>query len=1233
MPIQKIGFVNGLDKDSDLRYLQNAYRDAFNVRITDYAGGNSLAITNVKGNTEKTYTLPTGHNYVIGSYDDKLNKNVYYFVYNSEDSHSILKYDYTNNVVEKVLEGDLEFSLAYFIDSVALLDNRFLIYTDDNTEPRWVDLDNLSKYSDPVVVPSLLDIAKPPQEIPCYANYTNNSSKKYNNLIGKFWQFRTVYVYKDGTRSAFSTISETPIPAIDTRAPYADGQSVSLENEIIVTIPRPSEDVEEVEFYMQGVSDDSEKTTNWYLWNVEKREDLLFNSSAKYGSPFSDFYFANDGTYTLADPLEVAQAQTYIPKKVKALDVLYGNRLGIANFYDGEDISGIELECNLIFTQNPIPTTGVVGTTASYPNTPTSDPSFDVFSGLVYISGATSANGLSVIPTYDTIPIGGIPRAYDEISFTLRLTYNFFDISGLFTGTLTSDFDFLYIVKESDISATTTTSLSNVASGIAGVINATNTTNSSQGGIIGTSSGSNVRVYEGQNINDIGGNTAVTKANIVGSISITNTSQVATIPTLKRDATHEFGIEYSDSKGRRSTVITSGQLKKRTPSYSASTSVMGAVTSQIEIYHTPPSWATSYSIMYSKNLSYDFTLSFVGALTDTGSDDKWELSLSDYVNFRTNNTDSSINYSFVRGDLIQFIYDSAEGFTTPYPFQNLDPIPIDKFDNASSKIEVTLANASAKITSGRDYTFEIRRPKNSASEKLFYEVGHTYPITNGFHTGNTQDQTASLPAIVDLTNVGDYYLVDRPYYADYAATSALTRLAESENYSDYYDSSVTSIGRASVVDDNFKEIHRKTSIVYSQPYIPNTNKNGIATVYDSSIEQYSTSNGSIQRIYQDDRRLFVFQERKVGVIGINQQFLLNGANQTYETDTVLTPIQYYPAEYGIGLNPESFSVYGYRKYFVDTVRGSVLRLSQDGITPISDVNMRGFFNSLFSMIDPQRVRVVYDKNNDELVLMHNEKDFAVNPTTSAETDVSCTIQLSKASFPQLDQLCLYIKSTGESGTEYIQRTSPISSVTSFNSTTWSVGVTFTALNSISYSVQYARKCTYNVITFNEQVGKWISRWNYSPDWMEECGIGMVSFKDGGIWIHDENNTRGSFYGDEYEATITVIANQSPSQPKTFRNVQLESLNIWDSADSGDVTTPEGQSSSIAQANYIKRNNQHFAPMLRDINTANRTDALFNGNPMTSTVLILKLNNSDTTPVKLFSVGVGYFDTNLSNFNG
>jgi hypothetical protein len=1246
MPIQKIGFVNGLDKDSDLRYLQNAYRDAFNVRITDYAGGNSLAITNVKGNTEKTYTLPTGHNYVIGSYDDKLNKNVYYFVYNSEDSHSILKYDYTNDVVEKVLEGDLEFSLAYFIDSVALLDNRFLIYTDDNTEPRWVDLDNLSKYSDPVVVPSLLDIAKPPQEIPCYANYTTNSEKKYNNLNGKLWQFRTVYVYKDGTRSAFSTISKLPLPTVDSQAPFVNNQNVSLDNEIVVTIPSPPQDVDRVEFYVQGVNSDDVKTTNWYLFRDELATDVRNNISNKYGINFADYNFANDGVYQLADPLDVAQAQTYIPKKAKALDILYGNRLGIANFYDGEDISGIELECTLSFIRQDVPTTGVAGTAMSYGNSNTRDNGAVLTNDDygIAINNTTSVNGLNttpIHPSYDLFTVGGTPVAFDEISFTLTLTYNVFNLSGLIS-TANVDFDFTYLVKSSDIGATVTESRENVAIGVSNAINSVDTRTSNLGGIIARSNGINVRIYQGQNVLPIGTTTALTTSNIKpASVVIINLSQIPSLPSFKKEATHEFGIEYSDDKGRRSTVITNSQLSKRTPAINGLTSTddRGRVTAQIEIYHTPPTWATTYSIMYSKNLSYDYFLYFIGEVTDESATatNLWSVALEDLYRFRLRNQGTPIAYTFQKGDIIQFI----ESVGGTYVKADNPALSLLNEEGATTNRKIYFnydpSSSATPLLNGSKYLFEIRRPQKQVEEKLFYEIGHTYPIENSFHTANTQNQTSTLPAVIDLNDVGDVYYKRRNFVA-YSGVSNSTEFVESEYFSDYYDSAVTSVGRSSVVDDNFKEIHRKTSIVYSQPYIPNTNRNGIATVYDSSIEQYSTSNGSIQRIYQDDRRLFVFQERKVGVIGINQQFLLNGANQTYETDAVLTPIQYYPAEYGIGLNPESFSVYGYRKYFVDTVRGSVLRLSQDGITPISDVNMRGFFNSLFSMIDPQRVRVVYDKNNDELVLMHNEKDFAVNLPTSTETDVSCTIQLSKASFPQLDQsfagqLCLYIKSLGESGTEYLQRTATISSVTSFNSTTWSVGVTFTALNSISYSVQYARKCTYNVITFNEQVGKWISRWDYKPDWMEECGIGMVSFKDGGIWIHDKNNTRGSFYGDEYEATITVIANQSPSQPKTFRNVQLESLNIWDSADSGDVRTPEGQSSSIAQANYIKRNNQHFAPMLRDINTANRTDALFNGNPMTSTVLILKLNNSDTTPVKLFSVGVGYFDTNLSNFNG
>ena len=51
----------------------------------------------------------------------------------------------------------------------------------------------------------------------------------------------------------------------------------------------------------------------------------------------------------------------------------------------------------------------------------------------------------------------------------------------------------------------------------------------------------------------------------------------------------------------------------------------------------------------------------------------------------------------------------------------------------------------------------------------------------------------------------------------------------------------------------------------------------------------------------------------------------------------------YAGNFGISTNPESFAVYGYRKYFVDKNRNAVIRLSQDGITEISNYGMYDYF--------------------------------------------------------------------------------------------------------------------------------------------------------------------------------------------------------------------------------------------------------------------------------------------------
>ena len=46
-------------------------------------------------------------------------------------------------------------------------------------------------------------------------------------------------------------------------------------------------------------------------------------------------------------------------------------------------------------------------------------------------------------------------------------------------------------------------------------------------------------------------------------------------------------------------------------------------------------------------------------------------------------------------------------------------------------------------------------------------------------------------------------------------------------------------------------------------------------------------------------------------------------------------------EYGISKNPESFVSHAFRIYFSDKARGSVLRLSRDGLTTISDTASYG----------------------------------------------------------------------------------------------------------------------------------------------------------------------------------------------------------------------------------------------------------------------------------------------------
>lgn len=1237
MPTQKISFLKGLDKDSDIRYLQNAYRDAYNVRITDYKSGNKLTIVNAKGNTEKEYSLPSGHNFVIGSFDDKVNKNVYYFVFNNENNHSILKYDYKLDVVSEVLTGlGLGFTEENKITSVALLDNRFLIYTDNNKEPRQVDLDNISKYGSPYSSSTglLLDIAKASQELPCLVSYNTNSDKKYNNLIGNFWQFRTLYVYKDGTRSSFSTISKCPIPTVDAQKDYSEGQDVSADNELIVSIPYPPEDVDKVEVYSQGVNNDSVKTSNWYLFNTLLRQEVLDApiSEVNYGN----VVFSNDGIYTLADPVEVSQAQTFIPKRAKALDIIHGNRLALANVTEGEDVSDITLDASLTFIENEVPSVPAFPFEGIYQNdVGTESGAVKTNSNYrISISSATQ-NTISVDPVFDQITQSSPAGAGDIITLALKLNYQTYRDDGFSIGSSTRTINYTIHISYTDIvSGNPSQTEENVLKKIANAINSVDSRDLdwNTGGIVAVyaeSTFKSVKIYQKHNtIQGVNNYTSVTSVNINPSgskVTATNNTRLPSRTTFKREAIHEFGIEYRDSKGRRSSIIASPSLKKISPEYSTSTVNGGRVTAKVEISSNPPSWAESYSLMYSKNQSFDYTLSFVGVIEWDTAEQNWRIGLvqstaNPYLDFRTKYEDTPIGYTYSNGDLLKIIY-SIGGTSV---FDKIDAIPILKY-GSDGYIRFSLdappsdGGLMTDITDGSTYVFEIRRPKKNIENKFFYEIGKTFPIEGGFHQGDSQNQNSGQPAVIDLNEVGDYYYVYRNYYNDYGTPSQITIFGESKDVSDYYDSEVTSIGRANVVDDNFKEINKFSLVTYSQPYIPESNINGIGTFYGTSIEQYATQYGSIQHIHSEGRRLFLFQENKIGQIGVNEQFFLDGSQQTYQTSTVLNPAQYYPAEYGIGTNPESFSVFGYRKYFIDSLRGAVIRLSQDGMTPISNSGMRGIFNEILSSPNGYLKNLTYNEAFDELTA-------SFTPTKIPVSDIGIIISQTPLVFSINKSLIPVITSSDVGVAYYDNGTKSNFNIAALSEGASTYNVT-TDLVIPSASLNYIEIGNYNVITYSEEAGAWVSKWDYKPEWLEECGIGMVSFNEGKIYLHDSNNSRGQFYGTNYPAKVKVVANENPSHPKLLKTIQQESTTQWECPS---ISTLEGQESNLIDDDFQNIQNQWYAAFLFDSNTPNVTDPLINGDPLRSAATEIQLQNDSTSEEKLFSVGVNYIVSNLSN---
>ena len=299
-----------------------------------------------------------------------------------------------------------------------------------------------------------------------------------------------------------------------------------------------------------------------------------------------------------------------------------------------------------------------------------------------------------------------------------------------------------------------------------------------------------------------------------------------------------------------------------------------------------------------------------------------------------------------------------------------------------------------------------------------------------------------------------------------------------------YNNTTVDFGvKAYLVEDEPNGTIRGNSMIYSGVFNSRTgiNNTNVFSVGEDISKSVDPANGSIQKLYAEDTSLIVLQEQKVSRIPIDKDVIYSaeGGGSLSASNKVMGDVIPYAGNYGISTNPESFAVYGYRKYFSDKNNNVVLRLSQDGLTEISNYGMLDYFRDELGSID---------------VLGYTGKVVGGWDIHNKQYVVS------------------------------MQETLP---------------------SAYSRTIESVNNSNYNTLAFDEQVLGWPSFFTYKPDQMFSLRNEFYTLKNAGLWKHySPNSTRGSFYGESFETSITFIFNSQVSLSKNFQTVNYEGSNGW-----------------------------------------------------------------------------------------
>jgi len=258
---------------------------------------------------------------------------------------------------------------------------------------------------------------------------------------------------------------------------------------------------------------------------------------------------------------------------------------------------------------------------------------------------------------------------------------------------------------------------------------------------------------------------------------------------------------------------------------------------------------------------------------------------------------------------------------------------------------------------GRRCVIEIRTPRKTVADNVFYEIGEHYRA-NAY-----ADRFSTQHGGIRTVSQGDVHLrtvaCKTGFYGsnwDNIGTPDIWRYEmltlESSSISDFFSSNDWSKGRSHVEYESAATVIRYNGLTYSDAYEDDVANLSLSSFNTSlgNFDSLESKFGAVNYIGNYNDSLVAVQENKLSLVPVNKNIIqyAEGSGNVALSTKVLNSPSYSSGDYGCGDNPESVLIQDNSVYFADKSRQAVCVLTGGQLVPISEKNMSSFFRTFFA---------------------------------------------------------------------------------------------------------------------------------------------------------------------------------------------------------------------------------------------------------------------------------------------